>query len=230
MTQAGPLRWRTGNGWLVLVGGASDAWRTTEAIDRNAIEAMSDETPIVFVPAAGGPPDTGQSFLERYTALSAPPGYVVPIVDKASASDPANVRRLAQAGLIYLAGGQAQKLIDAILGTPSLDAIAAAFASGAVIVGMCAGAIALAEWGVSSDEVAGLVKGWDWLPNTIVAPHYTAPQNSEALRGALLAHPDRLGLGIPDDTALALGPDGEVQTWGRGQIGVTLGSRFKAER
>lgn len=225
MTRTGPLRWRTGEGWLVLIGGASAGWRTTEPIDRAAIEAMSDETPIAFVPAAGCPPDYGESFLEHYTRLGSPPGYIVPIYDSTSANDPANVRRLAQAGLIYLGGGDAQQLIAAIIGTAALDAMAAAYASGAVIVGASAGAMALAGWGVSSDPGVGTLEGWGWLPDAIVAPHFTS-ERASVLREALLAHPQALGLGIPDDTALALGPEGEVAMWGSGQVQVTIGPRF----
>ena len=32
-----PIEWRPGKGWLVLIGGTSDQWRTTEAIDRAAV-------------------------------------------------------------------------------------------------------------------------------------------------------------------------------------------------
>src|SRR3990172_3001928 len=115
MTQAGPLRWRTGNGWLVLVGGGR--WNTTDAIDRRAIEAMTDEAPIAFVPAAGCPPDYGESFLAHYARLGAPAGYVVPIHDQASANDPANVRRLTHAGLVYFGGGDTRQLLDVVGGT-----------------------------------------------------------------------------------------------------------------
>ncbi|HLF29048.1 MAG TPA: Type 1 glutamine amidotransferase-like domain-containing protein [Anaerolineae bacterium] len=226
MTQAGPLRWRTGAGWLVLIGGGN--WETTEPIDRNAIEAMTDEAPIAFVPAAGGSPDSGESFLEHYTRLGAPPGYVAPIYDATSANDPVNARRLVQAGLIYLGGGDTRQLLDALTGTPALDAIAAAYASGAIVVGMSAGAMALCAWGVALDPAVGVLQGWGWLPHVIAAPHYT-PERSTALREALLQHPQLLGLGLPDDTALALGPDGEVLTWGSGQITVTLGPKFDPE-
>ena len=226
MTQTGPLKWRTGAGWLVLIGGGQ--WDTTESIDRSAIEAMADEAPIAFVPAAGCPPDYGESFLARYAALGAPPGYVVPIHDSASAGDLVNIRRLTQAGLIYFGGGDTQRLLDTISGTTALDAVAAAYASGAVIVGMSAGAIALGAWGVSADPGVGVLKGWGWLPNAIVAPHYT-PARSDALRAALIERPQLLGLGIPDDVALALGPDGEVQTWGSTQVTVRLGSKFDPE-
>ncbi len=226
MTQTGPLKWRTGAGWLVLVGGGR--WDTTESIDYNAIEAMADEAPIAFVPAAGRPPDNGESFLAHYAALGAPAGYVVPIHDNVSAGDPANVRRLAQAGLIYFGGGDTQKLLDAITGTAALDAVAAAYASGAVVVGMSAGAIVLSAWGLSADPGVSVLKGWGWLPQAIVAPHYT-PDRSDALRAALIERPQLLGLGIPDDSALALGPDGEVLTWGRAQVTVRLGSKFDPE-
>ena len=223
VTQAGPLRWRTGAGWLVLVGGGP--WRSTEPIDRKAIEAMADDAPIAFVPAAGCPPDYGESFVAHYASLGAPPGYVVPIHDGASARDPVNVRRLAQAGLIYFGGEDAQRLLDTMTGTPALDAVAAAYAAGTVVVGYSAGAVALAAWGVSSDRGGGVLRGWGWLPNAIVAPHYM-PDQANGLRAALIDHPDLLGLGIPDDIGLALGPNGEVFTWGSGQVTVTLGPKF----
>ena len=114
MTQAGPLRWRTGDGWLVLIGGASERWGSTSAIDRSAIAVMSDETPVAFVPAAGCLSDYGESFLARYAKLGAPPGYVVPIHNSASARDPVNLRRLAQAGLIYFVDGDTHRLLEAM--------------------------------------------------------------------------------------------------------------------
>ena len=228
MTTAGPLKWRTGDGWLVLICGSSDGWRATEAIDRAAIAAVCDEAPIAFVPAAGCPPDYGESFLARYAGLDAPRGYIVPIQDPASARDPANARRLAHAGLIYVGDGDTQRLLATMAGTPALDALAAAFATGAVIIGAGAGALALAAWGWTSDAGIGALKGWGWLPQALLAAHY-AQERADGFHAALREHPDLLGIGVPDDVALALGPDGEVATWGRGQITVTLGPKFRPE-
>ena len=225
MTRAGPLQWRTGDGWLVLIGGSTERWRATEMIDRRAIEAMSDEAPIAFVPAAGGPPDEGETFLQHYRRLGAPPGYVVPIHDRASADDQVSVRRLAQAGLIYFDGDDPKRLLEAMTGTRALDAVTAAYAAGAVIIGMSAGTEAFSAWSVSSSPDVGLLPGWGWLRQTLVAVHYDVVQ-ADLLHAGLRAHPELLGLGLPVDTALALGPDGQVATWGRAQITVTLGVRF----
>ncbi|HZY44816.1 MAG TPA: hypothetical protein VFF70_08715, partial [Anaerolineae bacterium] len=90
MTQAGPLQWRSGSGWLVLIGGGK--WAENETIHSAAISALVDESPIAFVPAANPDPLYGAAFLSYYAELGAPTGYVVPIHDQASAHDPANYR------------------------------------------------------------------------------------------------------------------------------------------
>ncbi len=225
MTQAGPLQWRTGMGWLVLLGGGR--WEEeTEIIHSHAISAIADESPIVFLPAADPDPTYGESFLSYYAELGAPPGYVVPIHDQQSARDPANYRRLANAGLIYMAGGSMQRLIEALEGTPAIEAIAQAFDSGAVIVGASAGAMMLGKWGLSSSDKK-IYRGWGWIPDSIVVPHYTVERTDE-VRAALQRYPEAIALGIPEYVALALGPDGEVETWTDQpeQVTVTIGAKF----
>jgi cyanophycinase len=214
---------REGKGWLVLIGGTSDQWRTTEAIDRAAIELMPANTPIAFVPAAACPPDYGESFLAIYQRLGATAGYIVPVHDRASAHDAANAKLLRDAGLIYFGGGETPQLLASMTGTPAADAIAEAYERGAVIAGMSAGAIALSAWGVSMG--AGVLQGWGWLSRVLVSVHHGAEREA-GLNAALRDHPDMLGLGLPEDAALALGPDGEIEVWGDEEIDLRAGATF----
>jgi hypothetical protein len=46
---------------------------------------------------------------------------------------------------------------------------------------------------------------------------------TQLIQAMLNAHPDCLGLGIPDGVALALGPNSRVETVGEGQVMVLLG-------
>jgi len=216
-----PIEWRPGKGWLVLIGGTSDQWRTTEAIDRAAIALMPANTPIAFVPAAACPPDYGESFLATYRRLGATAGHVVSIHDRASAQDAANAKLLRDAGLIYFGGGETPELLASMTGTPAVDAIAAAYEQGAVIAGMSAGAIALSAWGVSMG--AGVLQGWAWLRRVVVSVHYGAEREA-GLNAALRDHPDMLGLGLPEDVALALGPNGELEAWGDEEIDLRDGA------
>ena len=224
MTQTGPLQWRTGAGWLVLIGGGS--WEDNEIIHSQAISAIADEAPIAFVPAADPDPTYGEAFLSYYAELGAPPGYVVPIHDQASARDPANYRRLAQASLIYIGDGDSQRLIEALEGTPAIEAIAGAYDAGAVIVGISAGAIMLGRWGVSH-SAKKILPGWGWVSDSIIAPHYTSAR-ADGVRAALQLYPEAIALSIPDNVALALGPDGDVETWtdtGE-QVTLTFGAKY----
>lgn len=225
MTQSGPLQWRTGAGWLVLIGGGQ--WNNSETIHSRAISAIVDESPIAFVPAAQpADPTYGAAFLSYYAELGAPPGYVVPITDQASARDPANYRRLARASLVFIGGGDTLQLIQTLDGTPAIEAIAEAFDSGAVIAGISAGAMVLGKWGLSADTDK-ILPGWGWVSDSLIVPHYT-PDRSARVRSALQRYPEALALGLPDNVALALGPDGEVETWTdtEEQVTVTIGAKF----
>ena len=215
MTQLRPFR--SGRGWLVLLGGSSGTWPPTEAVDRAAIERMPGG-PIAFVPAAGCPPDYGESFLATYARLGAPDGYVVEVRDLASAQDARNVAPLEEARLIYFGGGDTTRLLAAMTGTPALDAVAAAYEAGAVIVGMSAGAIALAAYGVSLS--AGVLRGWGWLPDALVSVHHT-PARDEALARAHRDRPGTVAIALPEHAALAIGPKGEQEEWGEPGIAIT---------
>jgi cyanophycinase len=214
---------RSARGWLVLVGGSSGTWPPTEAIDRAAIELMTKDSPIAFVPAAGCPPGYGEAFLETYARLGAREGYVVPVRDRASAHDQESASLLQRAGLIYFGGGDTTRLLAAMTNTPALDAIASAYEQGAVVVGMSAGAIALAAYGVSLN--AGVLEGWGWLPKTLVSVHHT-PARDRLLARALQDHPEAIGLALPEHAALAIGPNGEVQEWGEPGIAITPGAEY----
>lgn len=207
-----------------MIGGGR--WEGSEAIHSAAISAIADESPIAFLPAADPDPTYGESFLSYYAELGAPPGYVVPVHDQASAHAPANYRRLVQAGLIFIGGGNTQRLIEAVEGTPVIEAIAEAFDNGAVIVGASASAMMLGKWGLSLSKQK-IFSGWGWISDAVITPHYT-PDRSDDIRSALLRYPEAISLGIPDQVALALGPDGEVDTWTDGdeRVTVTIGSKF----
>jgi cyanophycinase len=222
-----PIARRPGRGWLVLIGGTSDTWRATEPIDRAAIELMQRDAPIAFVPAANCPPEYGTSFLAMYGRLGAADGYVVPITGRASAHDAQNGDLLRNAGLIYFGGGETTALLESLTDTPALAAIAEAYERGAVVAGMSAGAIALAARGLSLG--AGVLQGWAWLPQLLVSVHHT-PDREGLFESALRDHPDLLGLALPEDTALALGPDGEVEAWGDREITVKARMSFRAQR
>jgi cyanophycinase len=224
MTQAGPLRWRTGAGWLVLAGGGTWEDDGTGAIDAAALGWADLDRPVAVLLTAGSSTAAGEALLEYYADLGGPGGDVIPIFDAADAQRPENCRWLEQAGLIYIADGPStSRLVQALYASPALEAMAQAFAYGAVVVGLGAGAIALGAWYADLDHPGQIAPGWGWLPDAIIEPHFSGGEPADRLRELVKAHPTCLGLGIPERVALALGPDGRVETLGEGQVTVVLG-------
>ena len=224
MTQAGPLRWRTGHGWLVLAGGGDWRAHQTGAIDAAALGWAILDRPVAVLATAGGSTAESEALLDYYADLGGPSGYIVPIFSVADARSAAPARLLSEAGLIYIGDGpDVLGLVRALQASAALEAMTQAFEDGAAIVGVGAGAIALGAYVADHQTPTQTEIGWGWLQGIIVEPHFTGTESAARLRAMLSAHPDCLGLGIPDGVALALGPDGRVETVGKGQVTVVVG-------
>jgi len=227
VTQAGPLQWRSGRGWLVLGGGGS--WRENETgeIDAAVLGWADLDRPIAVLPAAGTSTMEGEALLDYYADLGGPSGYVVPIYDAVGAQLAENCDLLEEAGLIYISDGpEPVGLARALRESPAMEALAQAFQRGAVILGMGAGAAALGSWITDRDtqeaEATRAEPGLAWLKNVIVAPSFEGTEVAHRLRQLLNLKPNCLGLGIPEGTALGLGPSGEVENVGPGQVTVVV--------
>jgi cyanophycinase len=225
MARAGPLQWLTGGGWLVLVGNGSPS----EELAEHLLARADFARPIGFLPAAGGDIATGERLLEEYAALGGPSGYVVPIFTPTDAEEEENRHLLADAGIIFIGDGDASALAHALAGTAALRGMMEAFVRGALVVGLGAGAAPLGERVIFPDISTGRhmaepvsTPGWGWIRGTVIVPRFHGATHSPRLRALLHTWPGLLGIGIPEGTALALGPNGEVETWGSGEITVIV--------
>jgi cyanophycinase len=223
LTRAGPIQWLTGQGWLVLAGGGS--WRENETgdVDAAALGWADLDRPLAVLPTAGMSVAEAEALLDYYADLGGPSGYVVPIFDAAGAQLSENCRLLEEAGLICVSDGpDTLSLVRALRESPALEAMALAFEAAAVIVGMGAGAAALGAWVEDHRAQDRAEPGLSWLPNVIVASHFKGTESAHSLRHLLNLKPGHLGLGVPEQTALALGPAGEVENIGPGQVTVVV--------
>jgi len=222
MTQAGPLEWHTGVGWLVLA--ARVDWRTGESgdIDAAVLAWAKPNLPIAVLPTAGASIADGEQLLDYYSDMGGPEGYVVPVFDLAGAQDLENCQLLAQAGLIYILDGpDMMRLIHALRNSPALAAVLQAFEAGACLVAVGRGAAALSPWVPATDNHHS-EPGLNLLHNMLVEPDFSGSDSANELQTLLSKNNDCFGIGIPDGAAIALGPGGEVKTIGERQITVVI--------
>ena len=177
------------------------------------------DRPIAFLTTGGTPPAQGEALLDYYADLGGPHGYVVSISTPAEAHHAENRRLLAQAGMILLGDGDGLSLAQTLPATPALTGIGEAFASGALVVGRGEGGVALGELLVTPQ---GTAPGWGWIEGAIVTPRFAGAAAHPALQTALRANPHLVGIGIAVRSGLALGPEGQVEALGYGEVTIVV--------
>lgn len=227
LTRAGPLQWRAGAGWLVLAGGGSWQENQTGDVDAAVLGWADLDRPMVVLPGSDSSTAEAEALIDYYVDLGGPRGYVVPIVDTDRAQLADSCQLLREAGLIYVAdGSDPVDLVWALHDSPAMDAMTSAFESGAVLLGMGSGAAALGSWIADpdrgGDQTFRAEPGLGWLHNIILAPHFGGTEGANRLQRLLNMKPNCMGMGIPEGVALGLGPSGEVENLGSGQVTVVV--------
>ncbi len=212
------LQWRGGAGWIVLSGGTSlavdDAHDVELDIEARALARIAYGEPIAYIWAAGDE-DEADVHLSLLDEMGAPTGYLIDVLTE----DDDTIRdQIKEAGMVILGdGADYESLRKGLLGAPT-QAMEAAFARGGVMFGIGAGAVALGAIFHGAEREAGL----GWVEKAIIVPYAEQPEQNALMRDLLAEYPDHLGIGIPTGSALALGPNQQVEAWGPG-ITIMLG-------
>lgn len=121
------------------------------------------------------------------------------------ADDPAFVRPLAEATGVWISGGTQQRLTEVYLGTEVERQLKALLDRGGVIGGTSAGAAAMSRVMIESGRTeAKLGEGFDFLPGTVIDQHFLMRRRIQRLLGVVRLHPELVGLGIDESTALVV--------------------------
>lgn len=214
-------------GHLVLIGGGDKP----EVAMRKFVElAGGKDAPIVAIPTASSEADAAsyyeKLFREEYGCTNA---VSLDIRKKADAgrADWAALARKARG--IFFGGGDQIRITNALLGTPVGDAIAAAFAEGAVVGGTSAGTACQSEKMITGEgdftqvrtRSVELWRGLGFLPSdVIVDQHFIRRQRENRLLSVILENPELLGVGVDEDTAIWVRPDGTFQVLGKSGVMV----------
>ena len=210
-------------GNILLAGGAEFGGRMAEA-DLRAIErAGGFDASICIIPAAAAPDNNheraGQNGVDWFKRLGAANVSALPLIDRASADEPAVVDALHQSKLIYLLGGFPRHLAQSLAGSNSWQAMLDAHHSGAIIAGSSAGAMILCDYYYDPYEKKTF-SGLELIPEACILPHHDTFGKGWASE-LLQRLTDVTLIGIDEETGML--NDGPADTWqAYGAGGVTL--------
>ena len=213
-------------GYILLEGGAEFGGQMSEP-DRRAIElAGGPDALISIIPTAAAPDNNdqraGRNGVNWFKSLGATDVESLPLIDKASANDPAIANQVSQSRLIYLLGGFTGYLAETLKDSASWQAMLNAYSNGAVIAGSSAGAMVLCQYFYDPGR-SQIVEGLGLLPNTCVLPHHNTFGKGWAQRMTVYL-PNAVLLGIDEQTGMLDDGDGGRKIGWRvyGQGAVTL--------
>jgi hypothetical protein len=214
MPSANVFSWIDGRGWLILApGSAGDSDIRAQAIQRISADGA------LACALVNGETPAADRLLDDLEDLGAPAGYLVDLVAEEDALIEA---RLRDASFIVIESSSSVDGVRSALMGAGERGIRAAYENGAVILAEGLSAVFMGRWLMR--EGGTLVNGLNWLEASLIVP--VANDLTMLVKPVLDEYPDIFALGVGAQTALVLGPDGQVETWGSRQISVTLGSQY----
>jgi cyanophycinase-like exopeptidase len=201
---------------LVLIGGGEFSFGETREIDEFVLGARGEKKAIAFLPTASGSNEYA-AHIGRYFAEIDPSAVTqnIPVYRGRDNRRQKNLNSLLDAGLIYVGGGVASRLIETVRESPTELAMRDAAAHGSVIaaIGASAASFGVLTW----DGRGGTMPAMGWLANTVIEPAFD-PADDTHLRRLMSLPGVSLGIGIPPSTAIAVRRDGSTQVIGNGSI------------
>ena len=204
-------------GNLFIIGGGerSDALMK-QMVDVSAFKAKDY---IIVLPMASEIPDTGYKYISKQLKKLASGISIRNFnFNKHDVNDKKWIDSLAGAKLIYILGGDQNRFMKVVLGTPVYTAIHKAYTNGATIAGTSAGAAVMSKYMITGKSLIdttakdGFNKLWDkniefseglgLLQNTIIDQHFIKRNRYARLISSLAAHPALVCVGIDESTAI----------------------------
>lgn len=220
-------------GHLILIGGGEKP----DAAMRKFVElAGGPAAPIVVFPTASEDPDTGpyleRQFKEEFGSRNV---TVLDVRTCADAQRPDYVQLADAAGGVFFSGGDQSRIIAAFQDSPLFEAVMRAFTRGAVIGGTSAGTACQSplmitgegNFDVITADNVELWPGLGFFAGVIVDQHFIERRRHNRLISVILEHPELLGVGVGEDTAVWVRPDRTFEVIGAGWVMVldAAGSR-----
>jgi cyanophycinase len=202
-------------GSIVVVGGGT----TTPAITKRTLQLAGASARVLVIPQASERSD-GSASAGMWRELGA---TSVSVLDP---SDPvAAVKSVQQADLIWMPGGDQNRLMKVLSPTGVPEAIRKRFQAGAVVGGTSAGAAVLSQIMITGEAELDRIRrgatqtaeGLALWRRAIVDQHFVKRQRFNRLLSAVMDRPDLVGVGVDESTA-AIVRGSKVEVVGSGQV------------
>lgn len=219
-------------GNLLIIGGAEDKKGDCEILRHFAEVAGGAKARIVVVTTATlEPEEMGETYLEVFGRLGMSGVDLLDVQDRLGANAIEVEERLSKATGVFFTGGDQLRITSLIGGTLMDRCLHQLYQQGVIIAGTSAGASMMSDImiveGASDDapkkNTVKLAPGLGLLEETVIDQHFAQRGRIGRLLTAVAQNPFIIGIGIDEDTAIAVNKAGQFQVLGSQTVTVIDG-------
>jgi cyanophycinase len=223
-------------GYLVIIGGAEDKEGEC-VILRQAHEMLGDNGRLVVLTTASQEGvATGEEYRRVFERLGVKHIDVLDVNTRQEANDPAICDLLMRARCVFFTGGDQLRITSILGGTHCHRAIKAVYDNGGCIMGTSAGASVMSATMIVKGEdnepsrkcTLKMAPGLDLFEGAIIDQHFDQRGRFGRLLTGVTENPGVLGIGIDEDTAVKLYPDGHFEVIGNNAVIIIDGSTIES--
>jgi cyanophycinase len=215
---------------VMVIGGAEDKVNQCDILTAFFKNAGGTDATIGVVPCASQEPAiVGDRYFQIFQGMGAKQVQVMDIRYADECNETRWLDILETCSGIFVTGGDQLRLCSLLGGSKLLYGIQQRIKQGKlVLAGTSAGAAMMGAKmiaGGSSGEspnrsLVDLTEGLGFVPELLVDQHFHNRNRMARLLSAIAAYPDKLGIGIDEDTCIAITTDGTFQVIGNGTVTI----------
>jgi cyanophycinase len=237
---------RVALGTVMPIGGGEDraADGESEILKRFAQLSGGKRARILVTPTASeDPKSVGAEYVGVFRDLGVREADAIAITTREEANGEGANGLLQRATGVFITGGDQARLVTILGGTVFNESLQRRNAEGTVVAGTSAGASILGSHMVvggtgqteSSTDAAArrgiveLVAGFGLLEESIIDQHFSQRGRIGRLLSAFASSPGMISLGLDEDTAAIITPDGILETVGTGMVTIIDGRSTRSD-
>ncbi len=219
-------------GSLLLIGGSEDKDGHREILKRYS-ELVSEKNSylVILTSATTEPESVGLDYQHIFKDLGIDSVKVLNIDNREKASNKENCKLIENASGIFFTGGDQLRITSIFGGSRISESLKKVYEAGAIVAGTSAGASVVSDimivggHGDDSPQLdsVNLASGLGLLEEVIIDQHFAQRGRINRLMMAIAYNPYILGIGIDEDTAIEISPDGFFVVRGSNTVTVVDG-------
>ncbi len=215
---------------VLVIGGAEDKVHGREILRTFVERSGANDAYITIIPSASREPSIiGGRYIRLFEEMGAKKVEILDIRERDQCDSPHVKEALEACNGVFLTGGDQLRLCGVLADTKAMDIIRKRVRAGQLtLAGTSAGAAVMGHHmiaGGGSGEspnrsLVDMATGLGLIPEVVVDQHFHNRNRMVRLISAIASHPDRIGIGIDEDTCAMFERDGWLQVLGKGNVTI----------